>query len=1090
MAAIELGGVGHTMTTMFFDIEGMTCSACSNTVENGLKNLAAVKSVQVSLIMEKAEVEFDSALMSPQLIAGEIEDLGFGAAISKTQPAAVRSAMARRGSEDGSVKRFFDIEGMTCSACSGAIENALNGMHGVSSCLVSLMTNRAEVVFDPTVVTAEKIAQEVEDIGFGATLVPLTNKGAGGGSGGSGKMENRYFTIELDHEMGADDQARVNRLLLGLTSVISVSFYANPNGHGPAHRHCIDLVMQPKEDQGSLSIRHILKVLKENFPLHGVALGDIGDGDLIARKEELRTKQALDLKKYRQAFWTSMIFTVPTFFLSMVCPMIAVFHTFLETPVIGGLKLGPVLVALLVTPVQFWIGGRFYKSAYKSLKHGSANMDVLVVMGSTSAYVYSIINMWLCLLDSHYEGKMFFETSAMLISVILLGKYFEHMAKGRTSEALSALMNLQASEAVVVTMGANETIESKESVDIKLVEVGDLVLVTANAKVPVDGEVIHGSAQVDESLVTGEALPVHKTVGSLLIGSTICLSGPVIMRATGVGAQTMLAQIVTMVNQAQTGKAPIQAYADSVSKYFVPFVLLMSLLTLVVWYSLCLSGRIPADWKPPLEGDFLFSFLFAVAVMVISCPCALGLATPTAVMVGTGVGAQLGILFKGGGPLEVTGKATTVLFDKTGTLTRGSPSVDFPSCTQYTCHSVKSSNEFWKLVGAVEAVSEHLLARAIVKFAAKQIAPIELPGCEDFVTVGGRGVKGRVEGKTVFVGNVEWMEVNNIPVQQEIVRDMYTAQTKGQICVVVAVDGQMAGLVVITDILKPEAIYVIRRLRNKDINVGMVTGDHNRAAQTIGKQLGLKPHEIFAQITPSGKADVIKQFQRDLEAAVDSNGRSRTPVVLFVGDGVNDSPALAQADVGVAIGAGTAIAVETAQVVLTRPDLTDICTAIDLSQKTLRRIHMNYLWAFMYNVVAIPVAMGAFYPWVHIPLPPVVAALAMGLSSVSVVCSSLLLKRYQRPRYDGFFALEGVAVTNPATQGVAGKFVDALGTIIRNGSSGYAQVNQDSDKDSDGGTQSDRSRRTSGVLNIVIGARNPQHQAAEVSSSCSEEEEE
>ena len=468
----------------------------------------------------------------------------------------------------------------------------------------------------------------------------------------------------------------------------------------------------------------------------------------------------------------------------------------------------------------------------------------------------------------------------------------------------------------------------------------------------------------------------------------------------------------------------------------MPAVLLVALFTFCVWYALCISGVIPEEWKPTNEGNFLFSFLFSVAVMVISCPCALGLATPTAVMVGTGVGARLGILFKGGGPLEITSRTNAVLFDKTGTLTQGNPAVNIGAST--VDKDALSHSAFWRMVGSVEEASEHLLGRCIVKHAREELK-LTLPPCTDFQTVPGRGVKGIVEGKQVVLGNSEWMEANFMQMSQHFAERMKKNQKKGHICISVGIDQQVCGVIVINDLLKPEACFILDWLQDRNIKVFMVTGDNERSAHTIGKRLGLDRDQIFAQVTPAGKAAVVKQVQ---EEVCEFSGKPRS--VMFVGDGVNDAPALAQADIGVAIGAGTDIAIETAQVVLMRDELTDILTSIDLSKKTMHRIHMNYVWACMYNVVAIPVAAGVLYPWLRVPLPPVVAAVAMGLSSISVVLSSLRLKRYRRPNYAGFYDFgfeEDAHTTKSSFESIKNVVKEKMKSSNRSKGS-YVQLNQ------------------------------------------------
>eukprot|EP01006_Ploeotia_vitrea_P031674 TRINITY_DN63988_c0_g1_i1.p1 TRINITY_DN63988_c0_g1~~TRINITY_DN63988_c0_g1_i1.p1 ORF type:complete len:613 (+),score=334.29 TRINITY_DN63988_c0_g1_i1:168-2006(+) len=512
-------------------------------------------------------------------------------------------------------------------------------------------------------------------------------------------------------------------------------------------------------------------------------------------------------------------------------------------------------------------------------------------------------------------------------------------------------------------------------------------------------------------------MPVHKKVGDEVIGGTMNLDAPIRMRAVGVGSQTVLAQIVKLVEEAQTNKAPIQAFADRVARYFVPMVVSVSLLTFVVWYVLLKTGVAPVEWRDPNEDDFLFAFMNAVAVMVISCPCALGLATPTAVMVGTGVGAKFGILFKGGQPLETTGKTKFVLFDKTGTLTIGRASVDASETTVLLDDNGKRDNddevksdggadahkrdevELWSLIGSVEAMSEHLLAKAICLFAQTECS--RLGGSmqmatqrkvADFHAETARGVRGRVDGEhDVVVGNRSWMGDNDIDVTARANELMMAIEKRGHIAVAAAVDGRIQAVVSISDPLKPESRMVVRRLQQQGIQVCMVTGDNHRTAECIGEKLGLPSSAIFAEVAPKDKADVVQHVRNRL-----STGDG---MVMFVGDGINDSPAIAAADIGMAVGGGTDVAVETASVVLMRSDLTDVLVALDLSRCTMNRIRWNFRFALVYNMIGIPLAAGVLYPLLHTMMPPALAAAAMGCSSLSVVLSSLRLNWYRPPKY-------------------------------------------------------------------------------------------
>jgi len=1003
----------------FFNVTGMTCGVCSGTIEKGLVSTEGVINCTVSLMTEKAEVTFDNRLITAEKICEEIEDLGFEAEICQ------QSQFSQgQTNETEPVKMFFGVTGMTCGVCSGTIEKGVSSMQGVQSCTVSLIMEKAEVVFFPQQVTPEQIISEIEDLGFDAEL----------SEGTQGDAAQREFTIGL--KMGiADSQAdTLKKMLLGAAGVTNVlieqqSVMSKMELLSPR----VDIHVQmtvPVTKTDSLTgsgIRYIMSLVKKQLPGNALTVVTSGDGDLEARKREMEDRRARELNKWKSAFWTSMMFTVPVSFIVLVCPWIPFLHRALSFHIHHHFTVSALFLWILVTPVQFGVGWRFYVSAYKSVKHGSPSMDVLVAMGSTAAYVYSVIAAVMCMVDSEYDGMVFFETSAMLITFILLGRYVENIAKGRTSEAISALMDLQVAEAVIVKLDEKFEITAQETIDRNLVEVGDVLMVGANSKIPVDGVVIQGNSSVDESLVTGESLPVAKKPGSKVIGSTVNLDSTIFFRATGVGSQTVLSQIVQLVHAAQTTKAPIQAFADRVAGVFVPMVLIISFLTFIIWYVLLSTGIAPAEWRSPGTGNFLFAFLFGVAVMLISCPCALGLATPTAVMVGTGVGAKLGILFKGGEPLEVTAGTQKVLFDKTGTLTQGQPEVDTSNTTILA--KPPYTEKFWQLVGAAELPSEHLLAKCVVKHAKSLLsdgAILEQP--KDFQAVNGLGIRAQVGKVQVFIGSTRWMGENGIEVDTSTEVSLKAVQDQGKIGVLAAFDGEVSGIISIADRLKPEAQYTVQQLMEKKIDVYMVTGDNRRTATYIGRELGLPMSRIISEVTPGEKASVVERLQKgdltdnvidvddndgaspesdtplvsQIVAAVQTDADIQKSQVMFVGDGVNDSPALAQADVGVAIGAGTDIAVETASVVLMRNELTDVLTAIDLSQNTLYRIRWNFRFACVYNLVGIPIAGGMFFPFFHMTLPPAFAAFAMGCSSISVVLSSLWLKRYRRP--DHFFS--------------------------------------------------------------------------------------
>nr|WP_278287330.1 copper-translocating P-type ATPase [Caloranaerobacter ferrireducens] len=593
----------------------------------------------------------------------------------------------------------------------------------------------------------------------------------------------------------------------------------------------------------------------------------------------------------------------------------------------------------LATPVQFIIGYRFYKGAYHSLKGGGANMDVLVALGTSSAYFYSLYNL--------IAGvrEYYFEASAVIITLILLGKMLESIAKGRTSEAIKKLMNLQAKTAKVIRDGKELDIPIEEVV------VGDTVIVRPGEKIPVDGIVIEGSSSVDESMLTGESIPVDKKEGDEVIGATINKHGTFKFKATKVGKDTVLSQIIKLVEEAQGSKAPVQRLADKVAGIFVPTVVGIAILTFIAWYF--------------ADGDFANALINAVAVLVIACPCALGLATPTAIMVGTGKGAENGILIKGGEYLEKTHQINTLIFDKTGTITKGEPEVtDIISFTN-------SKENILKFAAIAEKASEHPLGQAIVKKGEE--SGIKLIDPEKFNAIPGHGIFAVVEGKEIYLGNRKLMKDKNIDIE-DIEDEIIKLENQGKTAMLLSVNGRIEGIIAVADTVKEHSKEAIKELKSMGIEVYMITGDNERTAKAIAKEVGIE--NVIAEVLPEHKAEKVEKLK--------AQGKK----VGMVGDGINDAPALVAADIGFAIGTGTDVAIEAADITLMKGDLRDIVLAIRLSRKTMRTIKQNLFWAFFYNTAGIPLASLGF-------LNPMIAGAAMAFSSVSVVSNSLRLKRFK-----------------------------------------------------------------------------------------------
>ena len=613
------------------------------------------------------------------------------------------------------------------------------------------------------------------------------------------------------------------------------------------------------------------------------------------------------------------------------------------------------LQLVLATIVQFWPGLEFYKATIPALKHRTANMDTLVAIGTTAAYLYSAaVTIFPQIIQGlGVEPLPYFDVATIVIGLILLGRYFEAKAKIGTSEAIKKLIGLQAKTARVLRDGKEVDIPINEVV------IGDIIRVRPGEKIPVDGVIQDGESSIDESMITGESIPVDKARGDTVVGATMNKSGTFTYKATKVGQETMLAQIIKLVQEAQGSKAPIQRVADLISSYFVPIVIMLSIATFAVWY---VFGGSQA---------FLFALLNTVAVLIIACPCAMGLATPTAIMVGTGIGAEHGILIKDAESLEIAHKVNSIVFDKTGTLTKGQPEV-----TDIIPTNQVSKDELLKVSASVEKGSEHSLAEAIVKGAEKK--SVALSKVEKFKAIAGHGVAGLVDGKQVYFGNRKLMEQEKIGIGNYL-EQIERLENEGKTVMMLGIGGKLAGLIGVADTIKDSAKEGVEALQKRGIEVIMITGDNQRTANAIAQKLGIK--RILAEVLPDQKEAEIRKIQ--------SEGK----VVAMVGDGINDAPALAAADIGIAMGTGTDVAIEAADITLINKDLRSVASAIELSKKTMRTIKLNLFWAFGYNVILIPVAMGILYPFFTILMNPIFASVAMATSSISVVSNSLLLKR-------------------------------------------------------------------------------------------------
>ncbi len=970
--AVEAVGFGASVPpTVTLAIEGMMCQRnCGTTVRNALLGVSGVSRAEVSHADKCARVW---GAATAEALIDAVEAVGFGASIGPVPVERVQDAPPATVGEDTDaglelapildakvLRARIGISGMSCAACVRNVERNVSELLGVKQIKVALLAEKAEVAFDSVQCKESDIVQLVNSLGYKARHIETV-----------GAKSDATYCIQVTGLQNAT-VAAVDQVEDTLRAVKSVRSVRVESGQS------IVRVTVATAASAGLEATPGIRDLVDRLSAAGFEARAVLEK---SKADSAERSSSEHVQQWRQLFFTSLVFTFPVILLNKM--LLGGLRSVQRTMMVplgcdGKLSVGVLLMIGLVTPVQFGVGHRFFVAAYKGALHGNFGMDMLIVLGTCSAYTYSAMAVLLACTVSNFEPHLFFEASGMLITFVTLGKYLEAVAKGKTSEALTKLMCLQPQTAIL-TKGAASSVTTDREIDIGLVQCNDVLRVLPGGRVPTDGLIIEGSTFVDESMITGEPMAVSKAVGDKVFGSTMNQDGMILVRASSIGADTALAQIVKLVEEAQMGKAPIQEYADRIASVFTPTIIAVSLGTFFVWFTLTLTHVVPREWLADESYDpFLFSLLFSISTIVVACPCALGLATPTAVMVGTGVGASNGILIKSGEALEVAHKVTALIFDKTGTLTTGKPLVVDLVCLD----SSIPAEHFLRLTASAEQGSEHPLGKAIVAAALGQ--GLELLPVTRFVNTPGKGVQATLtDAGTVVVGNGKLMEEQGIAIDPHVTRDMERLESDGKTAVMVAINGCVLGVLAVADTVRPEARTTVTALRKMGIKVWLVTGDNQRTATAIAKQLNIV--SVIAGVLPGQKAHVVTELQQAGE------------IVAMVGDGINDSPALAQANVGIAIGAGTEIAIEAADMVLVRNHLHHVVAALDLSRSVFNRIRLNFFWAMGYNLCLVPIAAGVLFPFTHMRLQPAYAGLCMAFSSVSVVVSSLALKAYEQP---------------------------------------------------------------------------------------------
>ncbi|KAL8803448.1 MAG: hypothetical protein Q9200_006202 [Gallowayella weberi] len=1032
---------GFAKTTL--RVEGMVCASCESAVKAGFQGLEGAVTVEAYFNLSRAIVEHDPRTLSPESVKEAIEDTGFDAEVLSTEyPKAAHDELAEGNSESTRSQLFvttLKVDGMTCGACESGIRGGFKDVPGLTTMSISFLTGRADFEHDPAVLSPEAIAEIIEDRGFDATVVESKPSPANEmptvlpGHGFSQSSTVRSVQLKVLGLTNAASAASLQHSLQSLPGITSVTInYSNSTSSRT-------MITYNSRETGLRAIVEATENLGYN-----VLMADVDDNN--AQLESLAKTR--EIREWKGAFLYSLGFAIPVFLISMIIPMFipALDYGSIRL-LLPGLFMGDVICMLLTIPVQFGVGKRFYHSAFKSLSHWSPTMDVLVVLGTSAAFFFSVGAMLISILiPPHTRPSTVFDTSTMLITFITLGRWLENRAKGETSKALSELMSLAPSMATIYVDSAaaenasnafdektpisekntrtddshTENPFAEKIVPTELIEVGDVVILRPGDKIPADGRVTRGQSFVDESMVTGEPMPISKKKGSPLMAGTVNGDGLLNFRVTRAGRDTQLSQIVKAVQEAQTSRAPIQRMADIVAAYFVPIIICLGLLTFTIWIVLShvLINPPKIFLMPESGGKLMVCLKLCISVIVFACPCALGLATPTAVMVGTGVGSKQGILIKGGATLETATKIRHIVFDKTGTLTMGKMSVAETKLEPLWEANNWRRELWWSLVGLAEMNSEHPVGKAILNAAKTELgigSDSMIDGVVgDFEATVGKGVSAivapasSIEQKRyqILVGSSLFLksrnvrlpaEADTVPVSPTQMRSgKPTEPAAGTTQIYVAIDNVYTGCLSLSDTIKPTAYATVIALNRMNIICSLVTGDQIPTALAVAEAVGIPTSNVHAGVSPDQKREIIKQLQ------------ARGTKVAMVGDGINDSPALATADVGIALCSGTDVAVEAADIVLMRPeDLLSVAASLSLSRSVFTRIKANLAWACLYNLIGLPFAMGLglLLPGGFM-MPPLAAGGAMAASSVSVTVSSLLLRLWKRPRWMNVEQLE------------------------------------------------------------------------------------